>query len=117
MLHSFGCNIGAEMQESLSRVTDEFINEAYEFDPSLTEEAVYQASRNVMIMNTFQMHLGIKVALTPSIFSYSLLYPYTDNYLDAADVDEDCKHGRMRASTRRFPSVAEMGVKRSPICS
>jgi len=111
MLHSFGCNIGPEMQESLSRVTDEFISEAYDFDPSLTEEAVYQASRNVMIMNTFQMHLGIKVALTPSIFAYSLLYPYTDNYLDAADVDEDSKNEANKRLESRL-----CGFAQAPIC-
>jgi hypothetical protein len=33
------------------------------------------------------MHLGRNVALTPSVFAYSMLYPYTDNYLDAVDVD------------------------------
>jgi hypothetical protein len=112
MLHSFGCNISNQMQESLSRVTDEFINAAYDFDPSLTEEAVYQASRNVMIMNTFQMHLGKYVALTPSIFAYSLLYPYTDNYLDAADVDTDSKHGANARLDSRL-----RGISRAPKCA
>jgi len=33
-------------------------------------------------MNSIQILLDIEVELTPSIFAYSMLYPYTDNYLD-----------------------------------
>jgi len=91
LLHSFDCVIDNEMEQSFSSVTDEFIRRAYDFDPTIGEEAVYQASRNVMIMNTFQMHLGKAVTLTPSVFAYSLLYPYTDNYLDAAEIDRQSK--------------------------
>ena len=33
-------------------------------------------------MNGLQIVLGLPVKLTPSIFAYSLLYPYTDNLID-----------------------------------
>ncbi len=87
LLHSFDCVIDQKMESSFSDVTDKFISRAYDFDPAINDEAVYQASRNVLIMNTIQMHLGLEITLTPSVLAYSLLYPYTDNYLDAAEID------------------------------
>jgi hypothetical protein len=87
LLHSFDCVIDDDMETRFSFVTDEFIRRAYDFDPDIGDEAVYQASRNVLIMNTIQMYLGKEVGLTPSVFAYSMLYPYTDNYLDAVNVD------------------------------
>ena len=47
-----------------------------------TDEDIYQASRNVMSMNFMQLLLGLPVMLTPAVFAYSLLYPYSDNILD-----------------------------------
>jgi hypothetical protein len=35
--------------------------------------------------------LGERVAITPSILGYSLLYPYSDNYLDREDVSAETK--------------------------
>jgi len=91
LLHTFGCVIDETMETQFSSVTDEFINRAYDFDPEISDEAVYQAARNVLIMNTIQMHLGKEIALTPSVFAYSMLYPYTDNYIDQAGVDAEMK--------------------------
>ncbi len=91
MMHTFDCVIDDEMEERFGDVTDEFVRAAYDFDPSIDEESVYQASRNVLIMNSFQMHFGRQIALTPSVLAYSLLYPYTDNYIDDAGVDSSRK--------------------------
>ena len=35
--------------------------------------------------------MGMPVKLTPSIFAYSMLYPYTDNYLDNPDTTSENK--------------------------
>lgn len=59
-----------------------FLKEAMEFDKLLTDEELFQALRNVWIMNSLQFIFGLPVRLTKSVFAYSLLYPYTDNYLD-----------------------------------
>ncbi len=88
MLHAFDCVIDVEMERRFGNVTEEFVRKAYEFDPAIDEESVYQASRNVLIMNSFQMHFEREVTLTPSVLAYSLLYPYTDNYIDDAGVGE-----------------------------
>ncbi|MBP1692506.1 MAG: hypothetical protein H6Q37_389 [Chloroflexi bacterium] len=59
-----------------------FSEQARRFDPSLTESDIYQASRNIWTFNILQCFFNLPVSLTPAMFAYSLLYPYTDNYLD-----------------------------------
>ncbi|MBI5280289.1 MAG: class 1 isoprenoid biosynthesis enzyme [Candidatus Solibacter usitatus] len=55
---------------------------AREFDAAVPLADVQQASRNAWTACGLQLLFGRKIALTPSIFAYSMLYPYTDNYLD-----------------------------------
>ncbi|MGD0706914.1 MAG: hypothetical protein ABSA51_00520 [Anaerolineaceae bacterium] len=79
-----------------------FAEEARRFDPAVCEEDIYQASRNVMTMNFIQFLLGQPVMLTPAIFAYSMLYPYTDNYLDDPAVSADAKHAFIERFRRRL---------------
>lgn len=79
-----------------------FAEEARRFDPEVREEDIYQASRNVMTMNFIQFLLGQPVTLTPAIFAYSMLYPYTDNYLDDPAVSADAKHAFVERFRRRL---------------
>jgi hypothetical protein len=63
-------------------VTKEFMKMARRFDPSVKMEDIFQASRNLWIINSLQIVMNEPVKVTPSTFAYSMLYPYTDNYLD-----------------------------------
>ncbi len=72
-------------------ITEEFIKTVNEFDASMDVYEVFQAIRNVWIMNSIQILLKIEVVLTPSIFAYSMLYPYSDNYLDDINITMDDK--------------------------
>ena len=54
---------------------------------------ILQASRNAWTACGLQVLLGQPMRLTPSIFAYSMLYPATDNYLDAGDVSREEKIG------------------------
>lgn len=69
----------------------EFAKRVRDFDPTMSHEDTFQASRNVWTMNGVQRMLGRPVRITPSVFAYSLLYPYTDNALDRPDVSEETK--------------------------
>jgi hypothetical protein len=69
----------------------EFARRVHEFDSTVSREDTFQASRNVWTMNGVQRMLGLPVRMTPSVFAYSLLYPYTDNALDRLDVSEEAK--------------------------
>ncbi|MCU4162900.1 hypothetical protein [Carboxylicivirga caseinilyticus] len=68
-----------------------FINEARSFDKELGLEEIFQACRNVWIMNGLQYLFGQQIRLTPSIFAYSMLYPYTDNFIDDVSVSAEEK--------------------------
>lgn len=68
--------------DELTEVTRQFVRQARRFDSKLTFHDIFQACRNVWIMNGLQIVLCLPVKLTPSIFAYSLLYPYTDNLID-----------------------------------
>lgn len=77
--------------------TREFARQARAFDPAIALEDVGQALRNVWIMNSIQMLLELPVAFSPAIFAYSMLYPYTDNYLDDPAVDGAAKEAFCRS--------------------
>jgi hypothetical protein len=55
---------------------------ASRFDPSLSMPSIIQACRNAWTSCGLQPLLGDRMAITPSILGYSLLYPYSDNYMD-----------------------------------
>ncbi len=52
---------------------------------------IIQACRNAWTASGLQPLLGVPIGLTPSILGYSLLYPYSDNYLDGEDVTAEAK--------------------------
>jgi len=55
---------------------------ARSFDTAITVPETIQACRNVWTACGLQTLLGQPMRLTPSLLAYSLLYPYSDNYLD-----------------------------------
>jgi len=68
--------------DELIGITREFVQKAREFDSTLSFSDIFQACRNAWIMNGLQLVMGLPMKLTPSIFAYSLLYPYSDNLID-----------------------------------
>lgn len=64
---------------------------ARQFDPELSMPAIIQASRNAWTACGMQPLLGAPIKLTPSILGYSLLYPYSDNYLDDEVITAEAK--------------------------
>lgn len=67
-------------------ITRKFVQQARSFDPGLSFHDIFQACRNMWIMNGLQLIMGIPVQLTPSVFAYSMLYPYTDNLIDDPEI-------------------------------
>ncbi len=66
----------------IAQSAESFFQKAREFDPFISFEDIFQASRNVWTSNYLQVLMGLPVELTPSLFAYSMLYPVSDNYLD-----------------------------------
>lgn len=91
-------HIRAIQSYGFMEIAEEFANMARKFDPALTQQDIYQASRNVWSMNIMQILLGQPIQMTPAIFAYSMLYPYSDNYLDDPKISAEAK----RAFNERF---------------
>ncbi len=95
----------------------EFAQRARAFDPDLSRADIIQACRNAWTTTGLQPLLGAPSAITPSILAYSLLYPYTDNYLDSADVAPAAKlsfsrrfRGRLSGSSAPVLNPREAAV-------
>jgi hypothetical protein len=85
----------------------EFTRQARRFDPALGIDEIFQASRNVWSMNLTQLLFGLPVEVTPAVFAYSMLYPYTDNYLDDPRVSA--------AAKRRFIERFRLRLEGQPL--
>jgi hypothetical protein len=72
--------------DELIEVSKSFVRQARAFDPDLSFHDIFQACRNVWIMNGLQLIMGIPMQLTDSIFAYSMLYPYSDNIIDDPNI-------------------------------
>lgn len=79
--------INKSIKEDFFNSTKSFIKEAKGFDEKLSYIDIGQAIRNVWIVNILQAAFGEKVQLSKAIYGYSMLYPYTDNYLDDISIN------------------------------
>jgi len=87
--------------DGFERSTIDFIKEVRKIDKNMKREDIFQAMRNVWIINSIQMMINTDIILSPSAFAYSMLYPYTDNYLD----DRDISLGEKKEFNDRFRNV------------
>jgi hypothetical protein len=79
--------------EAVHMLTDGFIpigtqfaQWARRFDPALPMADVVQACRNAWTVCGIQPLVGDGMQMTPAIIGYSLLYPYSDNFLDSEKI-------------------------------
>lgn len=77
--------------DSFSVAAKDFVRQARAFDPTMSGEDVYQAGRNAWTANSLQWLLAAPIQCSLSIFAYSMLYPYTDNYLDDETIPPTAK--------------------------
>ncbi len=84
--------------DGFSRVSTALARQAREMDSSVSMVDILQAARNAWTACGLQALLGRSVQLTPAIFAYSMLYPYSDNYLD----DVALSHEQKLAFSHRF---------------
>lgn len=80
--------MNVEDRKKFLEITKQFIRDAREFDDDLPIEDIMQAMRNVWISNALQLLFGKEVYYSKASFAYSMLYPYTDNYLDNTKTNE-----------------------------
>jgi hypothetical protein len=85
-------------KEAANLLTYDFLNAgthfsrlARQFDPTLSMANITQACRSAWTACGLQMLLGDPIEITPAILGYSLLYPYSDNFLDSTNVRAEDK--------------------------
>jgi hypothetical protein len=84
-------HLGLLLNDGFSTLGTEMAREARRFDSSIIPADIFQATRNAWTAGGLQVLLGREMRLTPAIFAYSMLYPYTDNYLDDTGVRSEEK--------------------------
>lgn len=82
----FDIDFENNLRKNFFKITKTFIEKAKDFDEDIAMSDIGQAMRNVWIINIIQAIKEEKIELSNAVFSYSMLYPYTDNYLDNTDV-------------------------------
>ncbi len=99
----------APLAEELFGATRAFLRRARawgeEHGLALGPGELFQALRNVWIMNGLQVLLGRDVVATPAVFAYSMLYPLTDNFLDDPAVPDVAKAAFNRRLGRRLAGL------------
>jgi hypothetical protein len=85
-----------------SAIGTELGRAARRFDRQVSAADILQASRNAWTACGLQILLGRPLRLTGPIFAYSMLYPYTDNYLDDPAVPREAKLGFSRRFGERL---------------
>jgi hypothetical protein len=90
------------LYQSACRITTEFLNKAQRYDPAVSRDELFKASRSVWCMVAFQLQLNRPLAFSDSMLGYNMLYPYTDDLVDCNDASREAKndfahifHGRL----------------------
>ena len=94
------------LSDASFEITERFLEEARRFNSAFEIEDLFQALRNVWIMNTIQLFRGDPISYSQAIFAYSMLYPYTDNHLDDRTVDLLSKRRACDRLAQRLAGVA-----------
>jgi hypothetical protein len=74
------------LTEGFLPIGTQFAQWSRRFDPNLTMADTIQACRNAWTVCGIQPLLGDRMQMTQAIIGYSLLYPYSDNYLDSEKI-------------------------------
>ncbi|MGL5380229.1 class 1 isoprenoid biosynthesis enzyme [Clostridium sp.] len=102
--------LDTEMKEQFFTSTKDFIKASKAFDKNISFEDIGQALRNIWIINIFQKIINEDIKFTMASFGYSMLYPYTDNYLDDTNITLKEKKNFNSRFTKRL-----QGLDISPI--
>lgn len=87
-LLDIGGVMGEEELGAFQACLKEFLRKVRKFDKDLGLEDMGQAVRNYMVYMIFLVLNGQDLKYRPAAFGYSMLYPYTDNYIDSPDRTE-----------------------------
>lgn len=78
-------------QNKFYEISRQFMMDARAFDENLPNEDIGQALRNVWIFLILEQLFQRPIQYHDGIFAYSMLYPYTDNFLDDQKISKEQK--------------------------
>lgn len=104
--------------EAFKREAKHFTNSVRAFDESLRPAQIWQTLRNYFIYAMILDMQGKEQHAGDPILAYSLLYPYTDNYIDDARITRQDKerYNRMIASKLRDEAVTPHNALEEKTC-
>src|SRR5579884_1752452 len=74
-----------------SAIATDLARRARRFDAGVSMADILQASRNAWTACGLQALMSGRMQLSPAIFAYSMLYPYSDNFVDDPNVEPQAK--------------------------
>lgn len=80
-----------KLQQEFLAETKRFLKRSRDFDKKLSIEDLGQAIRNYIVYGVFCILSDMPQHCHSAIWGYSMLYPYTDNYIDSHNVSPDDK--------------------------
>lgn len=110
--------MSAEKFAAFKQETKHFVEQVRAFDQTLNQEQIWQALRNYFIYAMLVDMQGEEQNAGKPILAYSLLYPYTDNYIDDKRItgQEKERYNRMIASKLRGESVLPQNPLEEKTC-
>lgn len=97
----YGGRPSEELLSEFESSIEAFLNRAKAFDEMISAESLWQALRNYLIYAVISNLQGKPQNCHDAIVGYSLLYPYTDNYIDArrrTNADKNAYHDLIRST-------------------
>lgn len=107
-----------ELLNSFKRETRHFIDKVRAFDETLNPSQIWQALRNYFIYAMIVDMQGKEQNAANPVLAYSLLYPYTDNYIDDKQISrhEKERYNRMIALKLKEESVTPQNSLEEKTC-
>lgn len=77
--------------DSFKEELRDFLIQVRKFAPELSFDGIGQAMRNYVVYAMFKEINQIKSGLSMAVFGYSMLYPFTDNFIDSKNYSNEQK--------------------------
>ncbi len=107
-----------ELLAGFKRETKHFLNRVRAFDETLTPAQIWQSMRNYLIYAMIVEMQGEEQNARDPILAYSLLYTYTDNYIDDGQISrqEKERYNRMIAMKLQGETVVPQSLLEEKTC-
>lgn len=107
-----------ELLDAFERETKHFVEKVRAFDRTLNQAQIWQTLRNYFIYSMIVEMQGEEQNAKNPILAYSLLYPYTDNYIDDEKIPGQDKerYNRMIAAKLRQEVVIPQNELEEKTC-